>query len=213
MCHWNTQPRGSPGAVAIILPTPSAKIRSISRPSELATSCLTNSMPACACPGLLIRPPIARTPAPTMPARNMARLDGTAVVAPGVICSNAPISVHIERRIFPKYVGGGDQGMLRHRARRQCLAAKQTQAQRQHVVAVAVHVIGDGAEHHAAAVVRVDFLLFAGAAVDVRVEPLAYDNAVALPPVHFDGARGVNGGQIVQGRDQQPPAGPRQQEL
>jgi hypothetical protein len=31
--------------------------------------------------------------------------------------------------------------MLRHRARRQCLTVKQTQGERQHVVAVAVHVV------------------------------------------------------------------------
>jgi uncharacterized protein YbjT (DUF2867 family) len=83
---------------------------------------------------------------------------------PSVIHFSA-ISVHIEWRIFPEYVGGGDQDMVRHRARRQCLAVKQTQGERQHVVTVAVHVVGDRAEHHAAAVIGVDLLLLAGAAV------------------------------------------------
>ena len=85
-------------------------------------------------------------------------------------------------RIFPEYVGGGDQFMLRRRARWQRLAGKQPQCERQHVVAVAVHVVGDRPEHHAGAVVGVDFLLLAGAAMDVWVEPLADDDAVALPP-------------------------------
>jgi hypothetical protein len=38
-----------------------------------------------------------------------------------------------------------------------------------------------------------DLLLLAGAAMNVRVEPLADDDAVALPPVHFDGILGVDG--------------------
>src|ERR1700751_5601700 len=53
------------------------------------------------------------------------------------------ILIHVEWRIFPEYVGGGDQFMLRHRARWQGLAGKQPQGERQHVVAVAVHVVGD----------------------------------------------------------------------
>jgi hypothetical protein len=69
------------------------------------------------------------------------------------------ISVHIEWRIFPEYVGGGDQDMSGHGARRQCLARKQTQRERQHIVAVAVHEVGNRVEHHAAAVVGVDLLL------------------------------------------------------
>lgn len=63
------------------------------------------------------------------------------------------ILIHVEWRIFPEYVGGGDQFMLRRRARWQRLAGKQPQCERQHVVAVAVHVAGDRPEHHAGAVV------------------------------------------------------------
>jgi hypothetical protein len=45
-------------------------------------------------------------------------------------------------------------------------------------------------------------VFLAGTAVDVRVEPLADDDAIALPPVHFDGILGVHGGKVVAGRDQ-----------
>src|SRR5207253_8265325 len=105
-------------------------------------------------------------------------------------------------RIFPEYVGGRNQYMVRHRARRQLLAGKQTQGERQHIVAVAVHVVGDRAEHDTAPVVGVDLLLLAGTAVDVPVEPLADDDAVALPPIHFNGILGIHGGQVIEGRDQ-----------
>src|ERR1700751_838414 len=47
------------------------------------------------------------------------------------------ILIHVEWRIFPEYVEGSDQFMLRHRARWQGLAGKQPQGERQHVVAVA----------------------------------------------------------------------------
>ena len=53
------------------------------------------------------------------------------------------ILIHVEWRIFPEYVGGGDQFMLRRRARWQRLAGKQPQCERQHVVAVAVWVDRD----------------------------------------------------------------------
>ena len=39
---------------------------------------------------------------------------------------------------------------------------------------------------------------------DVRVEALADDDAVALPPVHLDGVLGVDGGEVVERCDQQP---------
>ena len=38
--------------------------------------------------------------------------------------------------------------------------------------------------------------------MDVPVETLADNNAIALPPVHFDCIFGIDGGQIVEGRDQ-----------
>src|SRR5438045_3086061 len=38
--------------------------------------------------------------------------------------------------------------------------------------------------------------------MDVPIEPLTDNNAIALPPVHFDRIFGVDGGQIVEGRDQ-----------
>jgi hypothetical protein len=38
--------------------------------------------------------------------------------------------------------------------------------------------------------------------VDVWVEPLADDDAVALPPVHLDGVLRVHGGEVVERRDQ-----------
>ena len=48
-------------------------------------------------------------------------------------------------------------------------AGQQPQRERQHLVAVTVHVVGDRAQHHAAAVVGIDLLLLAGAAMDVAV--------------------------------------------
>src|SRR5438128_1029757 len=39
--------------------------------------------------------------------------------------------------------------------------------------------------------------------VSSPVEPLADDDAVALPPVHLDGILGINGGEVVEGCDQQ----------
>src|SRR5260370_24101349 len=52
--------------------------------------------------------------------------------------------------------------------------------QRQDVVAVAVHVVGDRAEHDAAAIVGIDLLLLAGAAVDVAVEPRSEEHTSEL---------------------------------
>ena len=62
-------------------------------------------------------------------------------------------SVHVKRRIFPEHVGGSDQDIVRHRARRHGLAGEQPEGERQHVMAVAVHVVGNRTEHYAAAVV------------------------------------------------------------
>src|SRR5260221_8750204 len=117
--------------------------------------------------------------------------------ASGHWCYGSPggvTSVHVEWRIFAEYIGGGDQGMFRHGARRQLLAGKQAQGERQHIVAVAVHVIGHRAEHHATSVVGVDLLLLAGATVDVAVEPLANDDAIALSPIHLDSVLRIDGG-------------------
>jgi hypothetical protein len=50
---------------------------------------------------------------------------------------------------------------------------------------------------YTAAVVRIDLLLLVGAAMDVPIEPLTDNNAIALPPVHFDRILGVDGGQIA----------------
>jgi len=71
--------------------------------------------------------------------------------------------------------------------------ASRAQGERQRVVAVAVHVVGDRAKHDAAAIVGVDLLLLAGAAMNVGSSPWLNDDAVALPPVHFDGILGVDG--------------------
>src|SRR5947207_7866383 len=134
---------------------------------------------------------------PPAPISNLSRaladrnwLDWTAGFTEECDCSVGAVrthaSVHVERRIFLEDVGGRHQHVLRHRVRHQRLSGQQTQGERKYLVAVAVHVIGDRAEHDAAAVVRIDLLLFAGAAMDVPVETLADNNAIALPPVHFD---------------------------
>src|SRR5262252_9523874 len=97
---------------------------------------------------------------------------------PPFYCS---MSVNVERWIFPEHIGGGDQFMLRHRAPRQRFAVQQTQRERQNVITIAVHKVRDRSEHDAAAVVGIDLLLLADIAMDVRVEPLADDDADGLP--------------------------------
>src|SRR6185437_17089447 len=109
-----------------------------------------------------------------------------------------PVSVHVVWRIFAEHVRGGDEHMPRDGARRQRVTGEQAHGERQHIIAVAIHVVGDRTEHHAAPVVGVELLLLAGGAVDVAVEPLAYNDAVALPPVRLDGSLPVYGGQIIE---------------
>src|SRR5690349_7440567 len=97
--------------------------------------------------------------------------------------TSPPSLIHVERRILAEDIGGGDQDVLRQRARRQSLAGHQAQGERQDVITVAVDEIGHRAKHHAAAVVGIDLFFLAGAAMDVAVEPLADDDAIALPTV------------------------------
>src|ERR1051326_6117608 len=70
-------------------------------------------------------------------------------------------SVHVEWGIFAEHVRGRNEDVLRHRARRQRLAAKQSQGERQHVVALTVHVIGDRSEEHMSELQSHSFISYA----------------------------------------------------
>jgi hypothetical protein len=49
--------------------------------------------------------------------------------------------------------------------------------------------------------------------VDVPIESLADDDAIALSPVHFNGIPGIDSGKVVEGRNQQPLAALRLEEF
>ena len=58
---------------------------------------------------------------------------------------------------------------LRRRSRWHLLPLQHPQRDRQDLIAIAVHVIGDRTKNDAAAVGGIDLLLFAGAAMDVAI--------------------------------------------
>src|SRR3954452_15203701 len=99
---------------------------------------------------------------------------------------NLTDSIHVVRWIHSKNILRRDQRVLRNGTRRHALAAQHFKRQRQHLVAVAVHVIGYRPEYYAATVARIELLAVAGASMDAAVHTLTYYNAIADPTGELD---------------------------
>ena len=75
-------------------------------------------------------------------------------------------SVHVDRRINSEYIACRHQDMAGERACRNVFTLQHLPGPRQDIKAVAIEKIRHRTEHDAVAVVRMDHLVGAGAAVD-----------------------------------------------